>query len=464
MPARSTFAWSLAWALAWALASLPAAAKEAARDGRGGVLDLSGFYKTQLSGFFLHPEQRDALQAQARLFERAQAEAPPGVTLPLVPVPPEGGLLSTHVFRVGARFRFEDRFELDVAWQLGLSLASAPAFLGSTRTEGDPRRLVPLGGELGAFSVWKVSHELDRFAVKLPLPFGDLTLGRQVLSWGTGRFWNPTDVLSPFPPTAVDREVRRGFDAARLAVALGEVTQLDLVFLPRLVPAELGGVARFQTNLLGFDGSVSVGKYLDDLVFGADLVGDLGPVGVHAEGAYTVQLLGLGSGSVAVGEHFFRGVVGAEVKPHEKLVLMAEYGFNGYGTARASRIAGVLASARVRRGEVFGAGKHQLAVAGAFLANDIFSAQLAALANLSDPSALLVPSFEWSLTQTVLVRGGAFIPLGRTPDAGVFDALGPADVFGRSEAYEAAVATRGLRSEHGASPFGAFVQVGVYVP
>lgn len=451
-------------ALALLLFSALAEAKEVVREENGAVLDLSGFFKSQLTGVFLHPDAVETQRAQARLFERAQEEAPPGVQLPAVPVPPRAGVVSANVLRLASRFRFQDRFELEVAWQLGLTAASAPAFLGATPAEGDTRRLVPLGGALGSGPQWRVAHELDRFAIKLPLPFGDLTLGRQVLSWGTGRFWNPTDVLSPFPPTAVDREVRRGFDAARLAIALGEVTQLDLIFLPRVVPAELGGVVRFQTNVEGWDGSVSAGKYLDDLVFGADVVGDLGPVGVHAEGAYTVQLVGLGSSSVAVGEHFFRGVVGAEARPHEKVVVMAEYGFNGYGAATPSRYARILASERVRRGELFGAGKHNLALAGSFLATDIFSTQLAVLVNLSDPSALFVPSFEWSITQWLLLRGGASLPLGRTPDAVAFDALSGAEVLAQSDAFREAQRTRGLRSEHGSAPFAVFLQLGLYVP
>lgn len=447
-----------------ALLACSAEAKEVYREENGAVLDVSGFFKTQLSGIFLHPDAVAALTAQARLFERAQAEAPPGVTLPAPRVPPRAGLTSANVLRLASRFRFQDRFEFDVAWQLGLTLASDAAFLGPTPAQGDPRRLVPLGGELGAGSVWRVAHELDRFAIKLTLPFGDLTLGRQVLSWGTGRFWNPTDVLSPFPPTAVDREVRRGFDAARLAIALGELTQLDLVFLPRVEPHELGGVMRLQTNIEGWDGSVSAGKYLDDLVFGADVTGDLGPIGVHAEGAYTLQLTGLGTSTVAVGEHFFRGVIGAEARPHDKVVVMAEYGFNGYGAATPARYARILGSDRVQRGELFGAGKHNVAVAGSFLANDIFSAQLAVLVNVSDPSATLVPSFEWSITQWLLLRGGATIPLGRTPDAAVFDALSGADVLTSSDAFVEATRTRALRSEHGSSPFSVFLQAGVYLP
>ena len=60
--------------------------------------------------------------------------------------------------------------------------------------------------------------------------------------------------------------------------------------------------------------------------------------------------------------------------------------------------------------------------------------------------------------------GGGYVPLGRSPDPHAYDALTPIDAATSSAAYQAVSATRGLRSEYGASSFGAFLQVGVYVP
>lgn len=439
-------------------------AKEVVRT-HGVVLELSGFYKGLLSGVLLQPDSVTSSRSLLTLFDEARGT--PGAT-----TIPEGGFLSAHVFRVNSRVRFDDRVQLDVAWQLALSLASDPLLAGTTSLSttvggtgpGAQRRLVEGAGTLASGSSWRMEHNLDRLALKVALPFGDLTVGRQVLSWGTGRFWNPTDVLSPFPPTVIDREVRRGFDAVRMAIALGEVTQLDVLYLPQLKPEDMGGVVRFQTNVKGWDGSVSAGKYVGDLVFGADVVGDLGPVGVHAEGAYTVPLVGLGTNTVSIGEHFFRGVIGGEVKPHAKVVLMAEYSFNGAGTNRPSEYAKVLSSPRYQRGELFGASRHQAAIAASFIASDLLSMSLAALGNLSDPSVMLIPSLEYSFTQTVLIRAGAYVPIGRTPDPQHYAALTVDDVRMNSEAFQAAVATRGLRSEYGAGSYGAFVQVGVYVP
>ena len=400
-------------ALALVLAASTALGAEVARDGNGGVLEVNGFYKNFLSGLWM-------------------------------PSTGKAGAVDANLVRAAARFRFEDRFEVEAAWQLAFVVASDPAFVSNASFRntvggtgaGPQRRLVELGGTLHQSATTRLDHQIDRLALKLPLPFGDLTVGRQVLSWGTGRFFNPTDVLSPFPPTAVDREVRRGFDAVRLAIALGDTTQLDLLYLPQPVAEDHGGVVRFQTNVSGWDGSISAGKYVRDFVIGFDLVGDIGVVGAHAEGAYTLELLTDGT----VGEHFFRGVVGADFKPHEKIVVSAEYSYNGFGSSNPARYLAILTSARALRGEVFGAGEHVVAAAASFLASEVLSAQLAVLCNVADPSALAIASAEYSLAQPVLVRAGLSVPIGRPPDA------------------------RGLRSEFGSGPFSAFVQLGLYLP
>lgn len=407
------------WWVAVLLTATVVHAREVGTDQNGGVLDLSGFFKNFATGLLL--QENTARSA--------------GV--------PRTGFLDANIARVAAKFRLEGRVEFEAAYQLTFLAVSNPLFVGGASLSGSiggtgvgpQRRLVPLGGTLVQGNVTRLDHDLDRLALKFALPFGDLTIGRQVLSWGTGRFFNPTDVLSPFPPTAIDKEVRRGFDAVRLAVALGDTTQLDLLYLPQPLAEDMGGVARFQTNLAGFDGSLSVGKYVRDLVFGADFVGDVGPVGVHGEGAYTLEVL-----STGVGDHFFRGVLGADFKPHELVIVTAEYSYNGYGTTDPSKYAAILTSRRALRGEVFGAGKHVGALAISYRANDLVSTSVSVLCNVTDPSALAFASAEWSVLQWVLLRGGVYVPIGKPPSLGA------------------------LRSEYGSSSYGLFLQLAAYVP
>lgn len=463
--------------LAAVCAASTAPAKELAREDSGAVLEAQGFYKSFLSAVWLQPSLVEGTAALKALADDARAQLPPELAarVPRTAALPPGALLNAHLARAQATFRFADRISLDVAWQVTASLASDSSFAGGASLTGTvggaggasaaKRRLVELA------SVWvdqpnlRVEQNLDRLALKLALPFGDLTIGRQVLSWGTGRLWNPTDVLSPFPPTVVDREVRRGFDAVRLAVALGDVTQLDLLYLPQQKLEDNGGVARLQTNVHGWDGSVSFGKYVKDLVVGADFVGDVGPIAVHGEGAYTIALAGLGSGgAVAVGEHFFRGVVGVDWRPREELLLMLEYHYNGFGAPSPDGYAQKLSSERVVRGEVFGAGRHYAGLVASWQFSEILGTSVSALVNLQDPSALVIPALEYWWEQSVIVRAGGFVPLGRAPDAAVFKGLTTQDVLTGSDAFLSATRSLGLKSEYGSSTWGAFVQVGVYVP
>ena len=75
-----------------------------------------------------------------------------------------------------------------------------------------------------------------------------------------------------------------------------------------------------------------------------------------------------------------------------------------------------------------------------------------ALANLGDPSALLVPAVEWAFEQHALLRVGAYLPLGQGVDTAFLASADPA----------VALRTLGARSEYGLSSYGAFVQVGLY--
>jgi hypothetical protein len=268
--------------------------------------------------------------------------------------------------------------------------------------------------------------------------------------------------LSPFSPTDFDKEVRRGVDALRLSVPLGATGLLDALWLPQKAGADQGGVLRGQLNVLGFDLSLSAAKYVSDLVLGGDFSGDAGPLGVHGEAAYTLGIAGWAEGPLSVRERFWRAVAGLEWRPLEKLFVVAEYYFNGYGAEQPEQYLSKMTSARLARGEIFGSGRHYLGLVASWAATDLLSVSMTGLCNLQDPSAMLVPMLEYSLEQQVLLRVGGFVPIGRRPDPSALQALTPADVLSGSDAFRSATSSLGLRSEYGASAFGALVQLAVH--
>ncbi len=441
-------------------------AREVLKVGDDINVDVHGFYKANVSGILLPQGFVDQSLAMQRLTSDIRSPWPP------TPVLPENAVISTNLLRIGGTADWSHRLKLDVAWQMALFVSSAgqllpglsaTSFVSSANAVAAKRRLIPLGQTIVDRAGMRLEHEIDRLALSVSLPFGTLIVGRQILSWGTGRLWNPTDVLSPFAPTTVDREVRRGFDAVRLAVALGATTQLDVIYLPQEKLADNGGVLRFRTNVLEWDASISAGKYANDLVVGADVSGDVGPLGFHAEGASTFEFQNAPS-SLALEHRFFRGVAGFDWRPAEKLTFVAEYHFNGFGAESRNQLAERLVSERVVRGEVFGGGRHYAGVIAGYQHSEVFGLSATAILNLIDPSALLVPSLEYWLEQSVLIRAGAAIPLGQSVDPRAFQQLTVDDVLTQSARFIDARKTLGLRSEFGASPWTVFVQAALYIP
>jgi hypothetical protein len=446
-----------------ALLPAPAAAGVLASDGPW-TLEASGFYKPALTGLVLQPS---LVQGLASL-QAALDQATPGGGRRLA-VPAAAGL-STHTLRLGGKLLYGEALELEAAWQLTGLVASDPAFLSTGASSFLGASLVTAQRRLWDFSPTLASagglalvHSLDRLALTWRTGRFTLVVGRQVLSWGTGRFWNPTDLVSPFAPTDLDREVRRGADAVRLSLGLGDTSQLDLLWLPQVVAADHGGVVRARANFGGWDVSATVGKYARDLVLGADFAGDLWVLGVHGEAAWTLPLVGLdGAAPLGVSGDFLRAVVGVDWRPLEKLLLGAEYQFNGFGAKSPWGLLVKLRDPRVTRGEQFGAARHALALTATVLASELVTVSFTALANLGDPSALLLPSLEYALAQNVLLRVGASLPLGQGVDTGFLDAVTAADALGQTAAWERATTTLGARSEYGLSSYGLFVQVGLY--
>lgn len=463
-----------------ALVPQAAHAVELARSEDGSrSVELSGFLKPYSAWLLLPPGLVDATAELERVFDETRPLLPPEYAAELpdeVTLPAQVGM-STLTGRLQGRAVFLSALELEAAWQAALVVSSSSSFGAGTTQAGvlgsslvaPQRRLVDFEPWLVDEGALRVQHNLDRLLLRWQTPDFALTLGRQALSWGTGRLWNPTDLLSPFSPTDVDREVRRGVDAARLSLPLDETTQMELLWLPQPRLEDQGFVVRLQTNLWQTDVSGSAAKYVDDLVLGADLAGDLGPLGVHGEVAWTLPLEGLNLDDPAhlledarVEGDFVRAVLGCDWRPLEELVLGGEYYFNGFGAADPDDIVSVLASERVVRGEVFGAGRHYAGLMASWLADDLLTLSTSAIVNLGDPGVLVVPALEYWLEQSVLLRVGGFVPLAEGVDVEGFRALGPADVITQSDAFEHARRTLEARSEHGLSPAGAFVQLGAW--
>jgi hypothetical protein len=289
-------------------------------------------------------------------------------------------------------------------------------------------------------------HELDRMAATVSVSRLDLIFGRQAITWGTGRFWQPTDLFSPFAPLQVDREFKAGNDAARLLLALGNFTQAEFVwaFGRDADPDRSAGVGKLKTLVKDYDVSVLGGWVQTDTVGGGDFAGDLGGTGIGLHGEVLFN-------HVRDRADYLDLLIGLDYRfPGKGPYLLGEYYYYGVGAANPEGLNQVLLDNRpLSRGTLL-LGRHNLGLGAGYEIFPILTGMFNVLVNLTDPSAILNPVLEYSVADNAAATAWCTIPLGEAPTF-VLPAggLGVPDVL--------------LNSEYGTYPFTLFVEVRLYM-
>jgi hypothetical protein len=73
--------------------------------------------------------------------------------------------------------------------------------------------------------------KIHRAYVKLSVDYFSATVGRQQIRYGSGKLWNPLDILSPISPTFIESgDEQKGTDAIRLDFFPDDKTEISVVF------------------------------------------------------------------------------------------------------------------------------------------------------------------------------------------------------------------------------------------
>ena len=294
----------------------------------------------------------------------------------------------------------------------GMDFGTAMPGFGST--QADRPRLWSIPDVDGSGLL--LQNDLDRYYLKAALGPMDLTVGRQAISWGSAWFWKPTDRWSPFSPMDIDPDVKRGVDAVRGEIYLGQRTSLDLIATFERhegIDREywIHGGAGFGR----WDLAVSVARFQlsedGNWMVGLETTGEIGKVGVRGEIAANVD---------EDGERWdIQGVIGADYYFPIKLTLAGEFFYNGYGVDDPDNystfILDPVRNERLLRGEAFNMGRYYAGLSLSQELHPLLHLSVAAITNLLDPSALLTAGLRWSVVQNAKVLAGAMVPIGKKP-------------------------------------------------
>lgn len=314
------------------------------------------------------------------------------------PVDREEGLLSSAGLRLDLTGRVARRYDFEISFEQQL-LWSDPKDLG--RLPGDSLNCL-LDGERSWNRGGRFESQLriDRFNLRGELGGVRWSLGRQAIGFGSISLFSPLDVIAPFPPDAIDVDVRPGVDAVRVSRYFGLGGQLAVVTVFGDKPDHNSYLLTLNENLGHLDLMLLTGALRDRPMLGLGLAGELGELGVKGEFSwYRGQRVGQPAGdrkgdfAVAALEGWYRF--------DNALVLIVEYLYNGIGSNDPAQYPLVSASAPIQEGLSFLLGRHYLLIGPSYELHPLVTISGLLIQNLEDDSRLIRPQLAISLSDNL---------------------------------------------------------------
>lgn len=251
---------------------------------------------------------------------------------------------------------------------------------------------------------------------------GVLRAGRQRIAWGTGKIWNPTDVLNAYQPTSVERDERRGVDVLYGRLGAGSLGQAEFAWAGEDRWVDQSLLARGRANFSGWDASLLGGKVAGStasLVLGGDFASALGGGTLHGEGAYfrpewrtPYWKAGLGYDYTVASETIGRWLKDA--------AFVVEYYHAGNGQTNELRYD----FSAVRAGKEVSVARNYFGASAAKDLHPLARIEIYAVLNADDASTFFAPSLTWNALDDLYLSaalqrfgGGKATEYGRSPNS-----------------------------------------------
>lgn len=370
------------WAL---LAPSPAAAQFTLLQGEKASLELGGYLRNLTGIYDLG-------------YDTPDSESPLGFNAQVI------RLKWTSRFGESAVLEVHDRFQTQLSSEYSTFGASQAGFGVSVV----PGRSLDLRSDLIQKDRVQAWHDVDRLSLTLYTGFGDMTVGRQAITWGISNLFPVADLWAQFSPFELDTEEKPGIDAFRLLSYPGSGLELDVVLADRGSAEDLSAGIRGGWILPWADVYAAGGKFWNEILGMAGISAPLGSWKLRGEGTLPYDL-DEDSGKLP------RVTLGVDRLGGETM-FTAEYHFNGVGATGSQGYAQVLQDPRFARGESYYLGRHYLGgMANWTPGNDRLALTLSGMANLQDGSTIWTPVLTYDFGQETRISVGGLLSTGEAP-------------------------------------------------
>lgn len=249
---------------------------------------------------------------------------------------------------------------------------------------------------------YSLLSNLDRLSINWEAENFSLIIGRQPLSFGSGRAVNPTDVFSPFSFMAIDTEERNGVDALRLRMQVGEMSQWDIgiLFGKNFAQAESAIYSQINLSLEHFEIRPMLAYFKQATLLGLDVATSIQGASLWFESAL-VTPLDLPA--------YFRYVLGADRQIHQKISLFIEYHYNGAGTMAVGDYSKKQSDFAGIKGGVFLSGKNYFDLGLAYSLSALLNMGFVIKHNINDDSTFIALNIEWNAYEDFYWNIGSFV-------------------------------------------------------
>ncbi|MBI2915935.1 MAG: hypothetical protein HYY07_03660 [Elusimicrobia bacterium] len=271
---------------------------------------------------------------------------------------------------------------------------------------GEPPSFWKLDREIGQSGDYFWRHRIYRGWGGLEFQNGVFRFGYQRIAWGSGKLWNPTDVLNPYIPFSLEGEERKGVSSAYWRNSLGSLSQMETVFALSDIWKEQALLARIKSHAGRVDYGLMGGKISGQeksWIVGGEMVMDVGDGALHSEISLTDPI----SASL-----FHKFLVGYEEKfPQSSswlilrdLWIILEYYHNGAG----ARDANLYNFSSLLTGRETTLSQDYLGLNLSKEVHPLVRLDFSSIYNILDESMFLRPSLDWNMVENLHASIGWF--------------------------------------------------------
>ncbi|OGU12482.1 MAG: hypothetical protein A2X61_02620 [Ignavibacteria bacterium GWB2_35_12] len=248
-------------------------------------------------------------------------------------------------------------------------------------------------------------HFIDILYYKHIFDFAEVVFGRQVISWGVGRIWQPTDLFNPINPANFSKLEKDGADAFSAKFFISDFTDFELVCNFRENQKDYNYGARFRTNFSEYDVSAMAGYFDRKVIVGGDFTGNFFNAGLRGEGIFSYD-------PDSPDSNYVRAILGLDYQFTSELYGLIEYQFNGRGTACKD----CYDFDRLKRGEIQNVGLNYVTVQSNYQIHPLVTINAGAMLNINDLSGYFNAGVTYSIFESLNLSLGGMYFIGSEKD------------------------------------------------